>query len=146
MTFIQWQEVSWREKVVPKQTGFIFGVQGVLAGVGFLSELIFDRTGKSFHIQTYLYPFCRRVKKFRPCKDLWVKYGDRIWEDFLFPYPQGHPIFLSFFSWGSFFFGWSDTTSFSLEVVPSQSVSGAPARRRLNAVQAHFSVSWAVLA
>lgn len=66
------------EKVVPKRAGFIFGAQGVLAGVGFLSELIIDRTGKPFHVQAYLYSFCRRVEKFRPCKDLWVKYDDRI--------------------------------------------------------------------
>lgn len=45
-----------------------------------------------------------------------------------------HSFFAGFF----LSFWWSDTTSFSLQVLPSQSTSGAHGRRRLNAVPGQF--------
>lgn len=151
MTFIQSQKVSGGGSC-PKTDWFYFWSRGCVGRnwVSFWNWGCVGRKGKPFHTQTYyLYPYCKTVEKLHTSKGLWGKYGDRICEEFgvVFCFLSHKAILYSYNSFlcGFFFYWWSDTSSFSLEVVASQSISGAQGRR-LNAVQAHFSVSYAVLA
>lgn len=76
------------EEAVPKQTVFIFGEEGALAGVGFPcgteAALAGEENHSTYRRIIYILIIKRVEEKMHTSKGLWGEYGDGICEDFFF--------------------------------------------------------------